>query len=79
MIPPVVCFTCGRQITLTLINAFNEERERTAPQNELNKQSGIITYNENVSYADFFKANGVARYCCRTMLTTHVRLDAKIS
>lgn len=79
MLPPVICMSCGRQYSGNILDKFNAIKEERSPQTEINKKNGIITYNTDITYADFFDENGIKRLCCRTHMTTYVRLDGKIS
>lgn len=77
---PVKCFTCGRQLTQTLFINYQLLKEERQPRTELDKLGGIIRYDDNVNYVDFFEKNGIERYCCRAQITTSVtNLEEKIS
>jgi DNA-directed RNA polymerase subunit N (RpoN/RPB10) len=79
MLPPNRCFGCGRPLSQKLYEDFDAIKRERDPDNETSKKIGIITYTPNISYADFFEKKGIRRICCKTMLTTMVRLDDKIS
>jgi DNA-directed RNA polymerase subunit N (RpoN/RPB10) len=62
-----------------MIDDYEKEKDKLIPRNAQNKQSGIITYEKNISFVDFFEKNGIKQYCCRSEIISSVRLDDKLS
>jgi DNA-directed RNA polymerase subunit N (RpoN/RPB10) len=79
MLPPVKCFTCGKPLSMNLYDEFNALKKERNPKNEESQKVGVITYTHDVSYLDFFEKHQIRRICCRSMLTTAIRLDDKIA